>query len=416
MDTLAQWLDWLQANHRSAINLGLDRVQQVANELSLVSLNATVVTVAGTNGKGSFVQLLSSLLTQSGKRVGCYTSPHVMRFNERISIDGQEIEDGLLIEAFAVIKQAQATIELSFFEFTTLAALWLFSQKVLDVVVLEVGLGGRLDAVNVLAPDVAVITSIGLDHQAFLGDTLEEIAYEKCGILRDHCVFISAIEDSNTVIEQALDSHESYAIHRDFTYHSDGKFWRYSQQNVCYERLPENGLSVSSMAAALFVANRILPTPLVLPDVQDVCANTHLLGRFQHLPLANEVNLLLDVAHNDQAMSLLYRRLLARPLPKGNKRVAVFACLNDKTVDHGLRLLSSVISLWFVAELKDSRATVAQLLVERLHGNGIFAVSCSKNTAQALARAVSVCVPGDDIIVFGSFAIVYEVLHKKRLA
>lgn len=416
--SLNDWLLWLELQHPVTIDLGLDRVASVAKRLGLESFSAKVVTVAGTNGKGSFVAALASMLHQHGLRTGCYTSPHLLVFNERVMINQDMVDDHTLVCAFEQIKAAaQATsTSLTYFEFTTLAALQIFAQADLDVIILEVGLGGRLDAVNIIAPDLAVITSIGLDHQDYLGDTLEAIAFEKAGILRETTPLISAEKDLLHYVPNVAQGRDFYQIIRDFFVDQKEGSWLFQAGDVVIDNLPDNGLSITSEAAAIVAAQQLLGEKIQLQSVQQALTEVQLAGRFQQFVTEEGVNIVLDVAHNPQAAGLLQSRLATRKKMAGKKRLAVFHALQDKDIDSIIGLLKDEFDAWFIGGLDHPRASDVDVLADKLHNAGCERVSSSKNLRQALSRALSLCQAGDEIIAFGSFFVVAELLPRVRRA
>ncbi|WP_299082845.1 folylpolyglutamate synthase/dihydrofolate synthase family protein [uncultured Paraglaciecola sp.] len=421
-ESLAAWLQWLEQQHSKEIDMGLSRVAEVAARLQLTPqfhASSKVVTVAGTNGKGSFVTTLQTLLLAQGKSVASYTSPHLLTFNERMVINGVMASDEQIMQAFELVYAALEDTSLSYFEYTTLAAMVLFQQQNVEYCIFEVGLGGRLDAVNILPPDYAVITSIGIDHCDYLGDTLEAIAAEKCGILRENTPLICAEAQAPKFLQEACNHHPSAVINDDFCYQylpasaNENQQWQYSNKHTHtdYGPLPDNGLSLSSQAAALYFVEQTLGLGLTQPVLDSLHALS-LAGRFQRFQKEG-VEIVLDVAHNVQAVSLLKQRLaLHLPLAQGKKRIAVFAMLKDKDVTQVIGLLKDDIAAWFVGDLKHERALAVTDLANIVHEQGIHMISVSKNMRQAFARAQSLCEPGDQIVVLGSFFTVAEILPK----
>ncbi len=414
-DTLSAWLEWLEQQHHKTIDLGLDRVSEVACRLNVTAFDATVVTVAGTNGKGSFVASASAILMAHGHRVATYTSPHLLIFNERITLNGELATDAQLINAFHQVDLCCQGVSLTYFEFTTLAAFYLFKQQSFDEIILEVGLGGRLDAVNIIPPDYAVITSIGLDHQEYLGDTREAIAYEKCGILRESTPLISAETDPPMALIKAIDSHRSWMIGKDFLISESENFWSIKSPalftgNITIE---SNGLSIPSQAAAICCCYQILDKKIDPECIQTVLNGLSLAGRFQRFE-QNGVTIILDVAHNVQAVTLLHSRLAKLPLSPSTKRIAVFNMLSDKDVSAVIKNVLGDFDAWFLGELDTPRTIKTDDLSKVLYELGQTKVSCSKNIRQAFARALAVCQPGDQIIAFGSFYVVSELLSRLR--
>ena len=411
--TLPDWLGWLEQQHPKSIDLGLDRILEVAHRLGISGFNATVMTVAGTNGKGSFVAAMDALLRSHGKRVATYTSPHLLVFNERIKLDGAMVSDEQLLLALDQVDKACQGVSLTYFEFTTLAALVLFGQQAFDVIVLEVGLGGRLDAVNIIKPDIAVITSIGLDHQEYLGNNLEMIAAEKCGILRNDTVLFCAESNPPKPLSQAIASHHSWLIGRDFSVTETAGEWSVTAPVWFHEPLvfPVNGLSVPSQAAAIGCLFHLLGEKVDQKHIHSALDGLSLAGRFQRFEV-DGVSIILDVAHNVQAVSLLKTRLQKLPLHEDGKRLAVFNMLSDKDFRSVIANMKDVVDGWFLGELDHPRALKVQVVADVLSESGEHKISCSRNIRQAFARAMSVCRPGDQLVVFGSFYVVSELLPR----
>lgn len=413
-DTLPAWLDYLLAQHPTEIELGLQRVQQVADNLKLTKPAPLVVTVAGTNGKGSFVASLQALMLNQGLSVGSYTSPHILNFNERIQLAGVNASDAKLLEAFAAVDAAQQGVSLTYFEFTTLAALYIFNQQSLDAVILEVGLGGRLDAVNIIEPDWAVLTSIGLDHQDFLGNDLNTIAFEKLGVLREHTKLINLVTQTYPALETAKKSHEHYQLGQDFDYsYTDAGQWQLKDKKhaVNYTNLPDNGLSLASQSGALFLMNCLAKTAISQHQLTTSWGQLTLAGRFQRFQWQG-VNIFLDVAHNPQAIGLLQQRLAQYPLDEGKKRIAIFSIFENKDAAGVIAPMQPLCDAWFLAESDNPRALAPHKLAAILHEHDINMISVSKNLNQAFARAKQLCQSGDQIVIFGSFMLAEALLPK----
>ncbi|HTL25912.1 MAG TPA: bifunctional tetrahydrofolate synthase/dihydrofolate synthase, partial [Burkholderiales bacterium] len=311
--TLAGWLEYIERQHPSAIALGLERVAEARDALG-VELDCPVLTVGGTNGKGSTCAILSSILGCAGYRVGLYTSPHLLRYNERVRIGGREADDAALCDAFEAVEQARGRIALTYFEYGTLAAGWLFARERLDAVVLEVGLGGRLDAVNVFDPDCAVLTSVAIDHVEYLGDTRESIGREKAGIFRaGRPVVVADADPPASVLEAARQlGAQLLLIGRDFGYVPQGTQWSYwgpggKRHGLAHPALrgPLQLRNASTSLAALDALRERLP--VAMHDVRRGLAEVALPGRFQVLPGRPQV--ILDVAHNPEAAAALAENL-----------------------------------------------------------------------------------------------------------
>lgn len=378
-----------------------------------------VITVAGTNGKGSSVAMLEAIYHQAGYRVGSYTSPHLLCYNERIRINRQMVGDQQLCEAFERVDQARCVdnrdVPLTYFEFGTLAALDLLKRAALDVVILEVGLGGRLDAVNVIEPDVALITTIDIDHQAWLGDSREQIAREKAGIFRANKPAVCGDIDPPDTIEQiAEDLHvELFRACRDFNYAQSSEDWSWHDAITRYEKLSLPSLSGDIQlqnASAVIQVVQLLQSRLPVAQ-QAICTgleSIELAGRFQ--PLAERPQVIVDVAHNTQAVQNLVDNLRRHP-SAGNTWV-VLAMLEDKDICAALRVVDDQVTSYFLAGLAVPRGLTAQALQQRIQA----CVTSDKlqlydTVAEAVKQAMKAASADDRIIVFGSFYAVTETMH-----
>jgi dihydrofolate synthase/folylpolyglutamate synthase len=402
--SLTDWLAWIEACHPEAMELGLDRVAAVDAALG-APRPPCVVSVAGTNGKGSVVALLESMLVAAGYRVGAYTSPHLLDFNERIRIDGAPVIDAALCAAFARVERARGTVPLTYFEYATLAALAVFAEAPLDVVLLEVGLGGRLDAVNVVDADVAVLTPIDLDHADWLGDDRESIGREKAGILRPGRIAVSVDpEPPRSVVEAATALGATLLLPgRDFEHAVDAHGWRWSGGGRSRTTLPRPALfgrhQYANAAAALAVLHALSDRlPVGQDAVRRGLLEARLPGRFQVLP--GEVESILDVAHNPHAARALAAALATRPCE--GRTLAVVGMLDDKAVEATLAALADGVARWFVAPLPVPRGSDPARLVAALEALDADVESCADVTA-ALAHATGTADPGDRVLVFGSF-------------
>ncbi|MEH6588236.1 MAG: bifunctional tetrahydrofolate synthase/dihydrofolate synthase [Halioglobus sp.] len=412
--SLAQWLQHLETLHPSAMELGLERVSTVADTLGLLPLALPVVTVAGTNGKGSTVAVLESLLCQCGYRPGAFTSPHFLRFNERIRIDAEEAADQDIIAAFQAIEDARGTLSLTYFEFATLAALLVFRHKQVDYVILEVGLGGRLDSANIVDADVAVITSIDLDHQEWLGNTREVIAREKAGIMRAGKPVVIADRNPPAQLQkvaQEVGVSEVYQLGVDFDFSGTAERWRGTLRSAKGEQalgqLSSASLLPSNVSAAAQTA-LVLGVDFDEEALQAAVDSSIGPGRLQRLEIGG-LQYLLDVAHNPAAIDKLLENIAASPC-KG-KVIALFSAMKDKAVDEMLAACSGRFDGWFLGEQADNpRAMPAASIAELLRKQEQGAVSVSKNLRQAHRRAQSVMSGEDLLVVFGSFFTVAAVL------
>ncbi len=409
------WLRYLESLHPKTIDLTLERVKQVGKSAGLFHFDAKVILVAGTNGKGTTVCALNKLLRKANLSVACYTSPHVLEFNERISINDQCVSDAVLINAFEVIEKLRGDISLTYFEFTTLAAFYIFKQQPLDVLIIEVGLGGRLDAVNCLSPDLSLITTIAYDHQSWLGCDLDSIAKEKAGIFRENkpCIIGKSALIPSLVEHAKHLKCEIYADGRDFDWglENNEMHWHFKNQHLS---VPQHNLPNNSVSIAL-CAYKVLGTMLALPDLNAVINSLErvsLLGRFYTVMQMPEM--IVDVAHNEESCQLLKSRILAYDKP--GKRFAVWAMLNDKEVDKVSDMFKDVFDAWYIPKLNSSRAFPQKMLVESLSSCGVNKIFCVDSTKLAYEMLIQEMKVQDQVIVFGSFFTVSEWLeaHKSK--
>jgi len=409
--TLADWLAWQETLHPTAIDLGLERVGEVLGRMGLGRPSHAVVTVAGTNGKGSSVAMLDAILRAAGYRVGTYTSPHLRRYNERIRIDGSEVSDQALCAAFARIDEARGDISLSYFEFGTLAALDLLERAGLDAAVLEVGMGGRLDAVNLLNADVALITPIDVDHAEWLGPDRERIACEKAGIFRAGRPAVCSDPNPPAALfsEAARIGAELLTLGRDFDFTVDGRQWGWRGRLQRRDGLPLpalRGVSQPQNAAGVLMVLEQLTArlPVYQQDVRAGLSSVQLPGRFQVLP--GEVTRIFDVGHNPHAAAELARNLAAHPCT-GRTRL-VIGMLADKDAAGVVAQLAAQVDAWYVAGLDGARGAGPERVAGVLKDAGIVAVQAFPGVSAALVRALADAVPGDRVVVFGSFHTVAE--------
>lgn len=413
-DNLGGWLAWQEQSHHLSIDLGLERVAKVYRALNSENIKPLTITVAGTNGKGSCIAYLESFYRHQGYRVGAYTSPHILRYNERIKIDGQPVADELICEAFERIERVRNDTSLSYFEFGTLAALDIFSRSQLDIQLLEVGLGGRLDAVNIVSPDAAIISSIGIDHEAWLGDTREAIGYEKAGIFRAGVPAIVGDPDPPSSISSVADEKRAdlYRINNEFSFIKDPPTWLWRSSGECIEDLPEPALKGEHQyrnASAVIMATKILNTKLPVSDqaIKRGLAEVKLSGRFQLIPEA--IPVLLDVGHNPEAVKTLVEYVNAHF--SGKRIHAIFSMMKDKDITEVLRIMKPVVDTWYFAPLSNARAATEILMRElfsrQFMDNVVFGFSGFR---QAYSAAKNQAGPNDLILVFGSFFLVSECL------
>ncbi|MFA6699155.1 MAG: bifunctional tetrahydrofolate synthase/dihydrofolate synthase [Thiomicrospira sp.] len=410
--TLAQWLSWLSEQHPQEIDLGLARVGEVARRLDVCRPAPWVITVAGTNGKGSSVAMLSAILQAQGFRVGMYTSPHLLRFNERVVIAGECVEDAALVAAFCSIKQACQSISLTYFEYATLAALYLFKDRAVDVAVLEVGLGGRLDAVNIVDADASLLTAIDIDHADWLGSTREAIGFEKAGVMRAQriCVCSDPVPPQSVISYAQSLAVDLRCLGRDFSYSVRTHDWVFKDSGGEQAwPLPALKGAFQIQNAAGVLALLKAQSELSVSDEAIRHGLTHIVhpGRLASYSL-NQQAWLLDVAHNPQSVQALAQFLAQQPT---GERVAIFAVMADKDVTPMIALMRPFVSIWILPELAVPRAMSAHLLREKLIGQGVDASSIivSEQMAQALKVAQSLAL--DQGVVFGSFITVAQALE-----
>jgi dihydrofolate synthase / folylpolyglutamate synthase len=401
--SLAQWLAFIDSIHGSRIDLSLQRIEEIAKAQNLTQFEAPVITVAGTNGKGSCVSFLENIYLAAGYRVAAYYSPHLLRFNERIRVNGTEISDDELVTAFEKVEAFRQNRSLSFFEYTTLAAFLIFQSHDVDVILLEVGLGGRLDAVNVVDADVAVVTSIGLDHQEWLGDDRESIGYEKAGIYRRQRPAICSDLDppeSVSAFAKQLDSN-FLQINKDFSYKINVDSWEWKWGSVAYRDLPLTQLKCQNAAASL-MALASLQGRLSVDEasIRKGLKNTILPGRFEKI--SGKVNMILDVAHNPDSARWLKQQLENNPV--SGQRCAVVAMLKDKELENTLDALLPQIDQWYFGALDVERAGDPADIKQHLQARGVKNCYNFSTVQQALDEAIKECSHSEDqVVVFGSF-------------
>ncbi|MGD8566475.1 MAG: bifunctional tetrahydrofolate synthase/dihydrofolate synthase [Gammaproteobacteria bacterium] len=412
--TLEQWLRWQESLHPREIDLGLDRVREVFQRLQLGEPPFKIISVAGTNGKGSCVAMLDAIYRAAGYNVGAYTSPHIKRYNERVVVNGQPVSDNALCDMFERVDQSRQDVSLTYFEFGTLAAIGLFYQAQVDVVILEVGLGGRLDAVNIMDADVALISSIGLDHEAWLGNSREAVALEKAGIARAHHPVVCGDPDPPARLMDHLASLQAplFLINRDFHFQPHTGRWDWQSGNHRRSGLPMPALPGDIQilnAASVLMTVDLLAEQLPVSDagIHSGLQSVTLPGRLQLIP--GEVTLFVDVAHNPQSAQALALALTRQPC-QGKTR-AVFAVLKDKDVTGILRTMAGVVDAWYIAQLDVERAMAVGDILEQLRRlDATVPAACYDSVELAKNAATEACVPGDRVVVFGSFYVVSEVL------
>jgi dihydrofolate synthase/folylpolyglutamate synthase len=415
--TLAQWLSYLEQLHPQAIAMGLERVSRVADSLG-IDPAFPIITVGGTNGKGSCCAMLEAILLHAGYRVGCYTSPHLLRYNERVHIGGAEVGDEVLCRAFARIEAARGETSLTYFEFGTLAAMLAFIDAGVDVAILEVGLGGRLDAVNIFNANCALVASVDLDHQDYLGSTRELIGHEKAGIFRaGHPAICADAEPPVSLVSHArMIGADLLVIDRDFGYVADPHQWRYWGPGGKRNALPYPALrgtfQLGNAAACLTALDTLRDRlPVTAQDVRGGLLQAEVAGRFQVLPGRPQV--ILDVAHNPHAARALALNLAS--MPGGGETIAVFAMFKDKDINGVVGAVKQRITHWLVADAEGARGASAEQIEMALTRAGVdVPISRFSDVASAWLAACELAADNDKIIVFGSFLTVAAVMRERQ--
>jgi len=419
--TLSSWLALLESRHaETVINMGLDRVLAVKERLQL-AFSCPVIMVAGTNGKGSTCAMLESVLLRAGYKVGLYIKPHFLDFNERARVNGELATDAQLVEAFNAVEAARGDTTLTYFEFTTLAIMRLLAGAGMDVVILEVGLGGRLDAVNIVDADVSIVTSVDIDHTDYLGDTREAIGFEKAGIFRAGKVAIC----SDPVPPQTLIDHaeaigaDLWLMGRDFNYSGDKQQWNYGgrsqrRNSLAYPSLRGANQILNACAALAALEALRIELPVGAQEVRTGLVTVELPGRFQVLP--GRPTVILDVAHNPHAASALNQNL-------GNMgfhpyTFAVFGSMIDKDIDGVIAAMSEHVDHWCLATLPSPRSATASELAAKVQlvqeEKDERTINIFDDPAAAYANAISRAGENDRIVVFGSFLTVAGVMAARK--
>lgn len=400
--TLADWLTWQERLHPAEIELGLERVRAVLERMDLLRPCERVFTVGGTNGKGSCVATLEALSLEAGRHTGAYTSPHLLRYNERVRIDGVEADDAALVSAFEAVDAARGETALTYFEFGTAAALELFRRHGVHTAVLEVGLGGRLDAVNAVEPDAAIVTSVGLDHMEWLGPDRESIGREKGGIFRPgKPAVIGDRAPPASLLAAAGPGALRLGVDFDWTETPAGWCWQDGARML--PGLPGTMLPASALkdnaacAIAAFLA--LEQTPLEPAAAGRALRRIRLAGRMQRIP--GEVEWWLDVAHNADAARVLAQALAAAPV--AGRTWCVLGMLEDKDAPAVVHALSNSIDGWFLASLDPPRGLAAEVLATRIAGAMRDPATCAASVPEACAAAAAAARPGDRVVVCGSF-------------
>ncbi|MBK6925172.1 MAG: bifunctional tetrahydrofolate synthase/dihydrofolate synthase [Thermomonas sp.] len=404
--TLADWLAHIERQHPKSIDMGLQRVREVAARMRLPRPAKRVITVGGTNGKGSTVAFVEAIARAHGWKVGCYTSPHLLRYNERVRIDGVDAGDAALVAGFEAVEAARGDTPLTYFEYGTLCALWLFARSKLDLAVLEVGLGGRLDAVNVVDADASIITTVDLDHQDWLGEDIEAIGFEKAGIARPFKPLVLGDDDPPaSVLRHAYAiGAQSWRIANDFFAEPlDAETWRWREVGFSMD-LPMPALAAPVQlrnAACAIAAVRTLRARIDKQTYAEGVASARVAGRLQRFE-RNGVEVVVDVGHNPQAARALAAWLRAQPR---RRTLAVYAALADKDVAGVAQALAGVVDGWHIAGLSDAgpRGLGVDDFARQLAGSAAADAARHVGVDAALQAAMAQAGPGGRVLVFGSF-------------
>ena len=410
-NSLEEWLSVIEAAHPSEIDLGLSRVAEVASRLNLDFSRSKVITVAGTNGKGSTCAMLDSILRASNSTTGVYSSPHFIIYNERIKINGLYASDEVIIDAFCRIDQAREEISLTYFEYGTLAALIIFSDLTLDYMILEVGLGGRLDAVNIVDADIAVITSIALDHIDWLGDNIESIAREKAGIFRPNKPAVCAMSPpARSIVQHSAELNAPlYLLNQDYRLDDAQRVWNWAGvdlngEHIAYFDLPVPPLPLINAATVLQVLTLIAPQ-VSIEAITNGLERVRLTGRMQS-EMIGSTECLLDVAHNPQAAKYLADRLQQQPKP--SKRTLVLGMLSDKDRQGVIDMLRPITDEWYLVSLQGPRASQADELLKLVGSDAPH--QCFMSVSEALDHLSNSISESEQVVICGSFLTVTEAL------
>jgi len=413
--TLDAWLEWQEQLHSSEIELGLERVGRVYSDLIDEEHKPFTITIAGTNGKGSTAVFLECILLAAGFRVGCYSSPHLIRYNERVRLQGEPVSDLELCNAFQAIDDSREATSLSYFEFGTLAALQVFSQTKVDIQILEVGLGGRLDAINIIDADISIITSIGIDHCDWLGDTREEIGFEKAGVFRALKPAISGEPDLPSTVIRHAEKIGAFLkqINRDYNYHQQVAGWCWESKSKRIDNLPllklEGDQQLRNASAALAAIEQ-LPADFPVDEeaIRNGLASAQLPGRLQWL--GSDHKILLDVSHNPESAKVLAQYLEKRS-SKG-KVSALFSFMGDKDIEAVLDVMSPAIDNWHWFPLTDvARAADKKQIEEAFASCGLEKPNMQTSDLRgALDSLLQELEPNDCLVIFGSFYLASKVL------
>ena len=406
--TLSQWLTMIESFHPDEIELGLERITQISDKLNLTKQPAKVIIVGGTNGKGSCVATLESLALQSELKVGCYTSPHLLNFNERIRVNGKDVSDQVLQDAFEIVDHARGELALTFFEFTTLVGLYVFKQASLDLMVLEVGLGGRLDAVNIVEPDATIITTIDFDHQSWLCNSLENIAFEKSGICRKGILNFVGDQKSFDLI---LNARPQFSTELTLIENSDLEKADQLQLSGLIADVSINPyrLLLQNLRLATWAFQSLFSDEYSSLDLSEVVSHIQFNGRFQEI--SKNPSVIVDVGHNVQAAKNLVTQIKNVEHKSAGKRVAICGLMSDKAIDDFLAIMDEIIDEWYFVDLPIERAAKAEQLgdiySQKINNNKTHIVASVEKAYLQVKNKTS---KNDQVFVFGSFITVAEML------
>ncbi|VVC74731.1 Bifunctional protein FolC [Aquicella siphonis] len=413
LSTVSEWMSWIESIHATEIDLGLERVKMVAERLGVLTPKCPVIIVGGTNGKGSTVSGLEAIYRAAGYQTGAFTSPILFRQNEQVRINGNLAKDEEFCEAFAKVESARGGISLTPFEYCTLGALCIFQNYPLDIMILEVGMGGRLDAVNILNADVAVVASVGIDHISWLGHTRELIGREKAGIFRaERPAVCGDFDPPVSLIEAAADLPAPLYFHgRDFDFEETTDHWTWTHQGIRYESLPLNSLSTQNMSVVLMVITLLqAKLPVKREAIDKGLKEVTLPGRIQII--ADDVTEIFDVSHNPDAVAFLKQKL--DTMMCTGRTLAVFSMLSDKDIIGSLTVIKDRIDEWYAASLQTKRSSTMELLEESFAAAEISQVRFFSTLAEAYQAAIQSARMGDRVIVFGSFHAVAEAWRARK--
>ena len=389
LKTLDEWLNWQENLHTQEIDLGLERIQKVYQKLFPDGVPFQVITVAGTNGKGSTIAFIDSIYQQSDFKVGAFTSPHLIKYNERFSVNGEMASDESICQAFDTIEALRGETSLTYFEFSTLAALVIFAHEKVDVVVLEVGLGGRLDSVNIVDPNVSIITNIAIDHTDYLGDTREAIGFEKAGIMRSDTPCICGDQNPPTSLQNHADNIGALLTFANHPYLGKISLQGEHQQH--------------NAALAIEAVNQLQPMlPIDKNQLSIGLEKANILARFQ-VKTVNNKTIVLDVAHNEAAIKILAETLKSKKVPT----LAIFSALKDKNIKLMINAIESCIDEWLIVPLSVNRAIKIQDLVEK------FSLSSKITTCKDMESAIHQALNTQQyqrVVIFGSFHTVADAM------